>query len=276
MSNMLIYTKNLKLAFKVEALVADIGVNVKSVSDEESALKWLDVRNFDAMFIDNSVTIETQQRLGGILWGKRLNAPFFVMEFEDENVTSEMKLFGAEIINENNLQKKIVKILERYFQNLPQSKNDFKVLVVDDLSSPREIICLYLEQLGLNIKTSEASSAKEALDMLSVKDQAFSCIITDMKMPHISGKELIRIVRETESIKQLPIIVLTAFGTIECLLDCLKAGASGFLVKPPKRTDLIREIGRAKRIIAQCTDPRLVTEDETMITKEFLESKGFV
>jgi FixJ family two-component response regulator len=74
----------------------------------------------------------------------------------------------------------------------------------------------------------------------------------------------------------LPVIVLTAHGTVDALVDCLKAGASGFLVKPPAAKDLQHELGRAKRIAEHQLSPRLATDNEADSIRQILEDRDLV
>ena len=121
-----------------------------------------------------------------------------------------------------------------------------------------------------------AGSGSEALQLLNADPDHFACLITDVRMPQMSGKELIETLRADPRYCHLPIIVLTAFGTTDCLLDCLRAGASGFMAKPPKKPDLQRELGRAERIYRQRLDPRLVPEGDFELFREMLEDKGML
>ena len=54
------------------------------------------------------------------------------------------------------------------------------------------------------------------------------------------------------------------------LIECLKVGASGFMVKPPRKKDLVREISRALRICRDHKDPRLASSEEAELVSELL------
>jgi FixJ family two-component response regulator len=144
---------------------------------------------------------------------------------------------------------------------------------VEDLESPRDIICVYLESLGFN-DVSGVASAGEALALLEENPTKFSCVVTDIRMPQVSGAELIKKLRSDKRFSSLPIVVLTAYGTVDCLLDCLRNGASGFLVKPPKKSDMIREMGRAIRIRESGRHARLASAEEVEYVHDLLEKRG--
>ena len=87
-------------------------------------------------------------------------------------------------------------------------------------------------------------------------------------MPDMKGTELIRSIRREETINQLPIIVLTAYATMEVLLECIKAGATGFLVKPPRKNTLREELEKAKRIYLNNLNPRLCRPEEAHLLED--------
>ena len=251
------------------------GYRVRTCVHTQKAGDWLAVRDFDVAIVHASIPLEQQQQLASKLWERNLAALLYVFSFEAKN-SPEMRLFGAEVIQGAEALNLIESMLRRhagaFVRNNP---SDFRVLVVEDLASPRDIICIFVESLGYPSVTP-ADSALEALKLLHSEPRGFSCILTDVRMPYMSGQQLIESVRADERYNGLPIIVLTAFGTADCLLDCLRAGASGFLAKPPKKADLQRELGRAQRIFSQKLDPRLVKEEEFEQIREMLQTKGYL
>lgn len=276
MADVLVFTTDIALSHEVEKITDKMGFRTKLVSDLTTALDWFLVRSFDIVITDSKMSIQTQEKIADRLWKKDINSLLLVLDNNEIRTPSQMRLFGAEVISGIDILGKLKKLLTRYLSGDEKIIKELNVLVVDDLDSPRDIICIYLEDLGLAVKTTGASSGEEAIKLLNKDPQHFSCIITDIKMPRMSGEELIRYVRGNPTISHLPIIVLTAYGTADCLLACLKAGASGFLVKPPKKVDMAREIARARRIIRRGLDPRLVRENEENITEEYLFSRGIV
>jgi two-component system, NtrC family, response regulator AtoC len=100
------------------------------------------------------------------------------------------------------------------------------VLLVDDERNMRTVMQMTLEDAGYRVLS--AASAEEALPQLSDPDLAV--ILTDLKMPGMGGEEFIaRCQRERSDV---PVIVVTAFGSIRSAIDCIHAGASDYLTKP--------------------------------------------
>src|SRR5512136_1442266 len=93
------------------------------------------------------------------------------------------------------------------------------ILVVDDDESLRRVIEFNLQRRGY--KTTSADSAEKALKIL--KSYAFDLLITDMKMPGMEGIELMEKARDLRP--DLPVVFITAFGSIEKAVEAVKLGA---------------------------------------------------
>jgi len=275
MASILIYCANLEDGTKLSDLAESRGLRVKLTDEVKNLLSWASIGSFDLVFIHHSLSISKQQEVAGLIWQKNPYASFVVYDLNEDSQVSrhELRLFGAELYK----GKEALPALERHLSAIkpahsPEAR-DFNVLVVEDLDSPRDIICFFLESMGFP-KVVGKSSAKEAMQELENNPKLYSCVITDIRMPEISGRELIEMIRRHGKLQHLPIVVLTAHGTIDCLVECLGAGASGFLVKPPKKQDLTRELARALRILANHESPRLVTMDEAEQVRDILARKG--
>jgi len=102
----------------------------------------------------------------------------------------------------------------------------FNVLVVDDEKNIRAGLGKAIELDGHNVLLAE--DGQEALDLL--EEEEVDLIIADLKMPRVSGEELLR--RVVESYPTLPVIILTGHGTIETAVQAMRDGAYDFLTKP--------------------------------------------
>lgn len=277
MPDLLISARDDKSYFELEKLGTTRGFRVKSVIGKQKALEWLKLRDFDAFFIDASTPIEEQQELAGALWQKNPLAQFVVFDLDETHKVDRNRgrLFGAEVAHGPQAMRTLEECLDRVKPRGSLRAESFKILVVEDLDSPRDIICAFLEGIGFPLVTG-VQSVNEAMKELQKNPQEYSCVLTDIKMPQISGATLIKLIREHKDLNRLPIIVLTAYGTADCLVDCLRAGASGFLVKPPKKDDLSRELGRALRIVSHGGDPRLINPQDAESVRGLLEEKGLV
>lgn len=273
MPDLLIYGTTPAANTPLIELAQSKGVRVKATTDAQTAYDWLKVRSFDFAFVHMSVPIAEQQQLADLLWDRNPSALLYAVSLERADLSrSEPRLYGAEVAKGDDALHILGKALDAFTPS-ESSESPLHIMVVEDLDSPRDIICIFLESLGHPHVTSK-SSASDALDALHEEPGRYTAIVTDYRMPGMNGDEFIREIRRTQQLRFLPIIVLTAYGTLDCLIECLKAGASGFLVKPPKRADFERELGRARRILRNRLNPRLVSSDEAESLREVLERRG--
>jgi DNA-binding NtrC family response regulator len=114
-----------------------------------------------------------------------------------------------------------------------------RVLVVDDEEGLRRVTQLKLQQAGYEAST--AADGQSALDLLSRHPQ--DLVITDMKMPGMSGIELLRRIRE--EYPEIIVIVVTAFGTIESAVEAMRIGAFDYVIKPINSDALKLVVSRA-------------------------------
>ena len=114
------------------------------------------------------------------------------------------------------------------------------VLVVDDEEKLRRVVELQLKTAGFEVE--QVGSAEEALKLTDGAD----VILTDLRLPGISGLELLANLRRQDS--HTPVIVMTAFGSIETAVDAMKAGAVDFLPKPFSLDHLMTVINKALEI----------------------------
>ncbi len=100
------------------------------------------------------------------------------------------------------------------------------VVIVDDDQRTRRVLQILVEKLGLESRAF--AGAPEALDDLRADSAAL--VLTDLKMPRMDGLALMRKVRELDA--EVPIIMLSAYGTVESAVQAMKLGAVDFLAKP--------------------------------------------
>jgi two-component system chemotaxis response regulator CheY len=106
---------------------------------------------------------------------------------------------------------------------------NMKVLVVDDFPTMRRIIKNILRQLGIN-NISEAEDGVKAVAILEI--DKFDLIISDWNMPNMTGIELLRHVRGSEHLKEIPFLMVTAEAQQENIIEAVKAKVSNYIVKP--------------------------------------------
>ena len=279
MSSVLILSGDADASRELEAIAQRFGFRVKTTGSVTLARDWLKLKHFDAVLLGSDVGFADQETIGHELWSVQPEADLIIFDLSknSERNNQDIRLFGAELARGTNARSRIEKLFEQIKSNRENNSkiSSLNTLVVEDLDAARDIICSYVEMLGFG-NTTAVASAQEALDELSKHPGRYSCVLTDVRMPQMDGREFISRVRANPKLAQLPIVVLTAYGTIDCLMECLQAGASGFLTKPPKKPDLSRELSRAFRIIRNHRDPRLASADEALLLRESLLRRGLV
>ena len=108
-------------------------------------------------------------------------------------------------------------------------KDQLRILVVDDTSVSRALICDGLDQIGMK-NVSIARDGEEGLH--SMKAKPSHLIISDLNMPKLDGLGLLRAVRECEPIKKAAFILVTGRGDSAIIEQGRKYGLNNFLAKP--------------------------------------------
>jgi two-component system response regulator GlrR len=111
-----------------------------------------------------------------------------------------------------------------------------KLLIVDDDLSILRVLKMRLESEGYQV---EAASEIEAARDLAVRNE-YELAILDLKLPDGNGIDLMKSIHETDP--GLPVIILTAYGTIESAVEAIKAGAYKYLKKPFDYRELLFQI----------------------------------
>ncbi len=106
---------------------------------------------------------------------------------------------------------------------------NMRVLVVDDFSTMRRIVRNILRQLGFN-NVVEADDGSTAWDVINREKIDF--IVSDWNMPNMTGIELLRKVRASESYSETPFLMVTAEAQQENILEAVQAKVSNYIVKP--------------------------------------------
>ena len=116
---------------------------------------------------------------------------------------------------------------------------NMSILVVDDSDTMRRIITTALKEIGLKnvTKADDGDSAWETLQR-----QDFDLILSDHKMPKMSGEELLKRVRESNRHKRIPFIMITAEAFHENVMNAVKLGVSNYIVKPFNPKQLLEKI----------------------------------
>ncbi|MBC7386726.1 MAG: sigma-54-dependent Fis family transcriptional regulator [Cryobacterium sp.] len=116
-----------------------------------------------------------------------------------------------------------------------------RVLVIDDEKNMVLVIQAMLERAGFEVLAF--TDAREAVEV--IESEAFDAIITDLYMPGQGGMEILSHARRHQP--QVPVVMITAFGTVESAVSALKKGAFDFISKPFDQAELLAVIEKAVR-----------------------------
>ncbi len=112
------------------------------------------------------------------------------------------------------------------------------ILIVDDEKNVSQLLDKVIAKQGYT--TYSASSAREALDIINVHH--IDILISDIKMPEMSGIELLKAVKELDT--SIEVILITAFATLETAVEALKMGARDYITKPFNLEEIFQSIDR--------------------------------
>jgi DNA-binding NtrC family response regulator len=115
-----------------------------------------------------------------------------------------------------------------------------KILAIDDEAAMLQLLERILsERAGCRVRTT--ANSLEAPDIL--ERETFDLVITDLRMPGLSGLDVARFICERHRPEE--VIILTAYGTLEAAKKAIELGVGAFLTKPIKRERLLVEVDRA-------------------------------
>ncbi len=113
------------------------------------------------------------------------------------------------------------------------------ILIVEDDASFRRVLEYHLTQAGY--KTTIAENVKRALEWFS--EDHHQVVLTDLNLPEIGGEEVLRQIKRLSP--DTPVIILTAFGSIDSAVEARRLGAFHYLTKPVNCDDLLITIHNA-------------------------------
>ncbi len=114
-----------------------------------------------------------------------------------------------------------------------------KILVVDDEAPLREILQKGLAQMG-GFSVDVAQNGQEAIE--KIERDIFDLLLTDLMMPGMDGMELLKMVKGTRP--EMPVIMMTAYGSIDTAVEAMKIGANDYITKPVDLRDLLLRISK--------------------------------
>ena len=128
-----------------------------------------------------------------------------------------------------------------------------RILVVEDEEKLRRVLELQLASAGFDV--DKAGTAEEGLKLVDRAD----LVLSDLKLPHMDGLQLLALVRRQNA--QVPVIMMTAFGSVETAVEAMKAGATDFLLKPFSLDHLMQVVNKALEVRALREENRALKEE---------------
>ena len=125
--------------------------------------------------------------------------------------------------------------------------SDLKFLVVDDFSTMRRIVRGLLKEMGCN-NVDEAEDGAVALQML--KTNHYDFVVSDINMPNMNGFDLLKALKADDSLKHIPVLMVTAEARKEDILLAAQSGAAGYVVKPFTKATLEEKVTKIMQKLA--------------------------
>jgi two-component system chemotaxis response regulator CheY len=121
-----------------------------------------------------------------------------------------------------------------------------QILIIDDEKFIRQLVSRTLHDLGYRF-LKEAEDGEQGLKILNHADGLIEVVLLDIEMPKVSGLDFLRVVRshEKNSIRKVPVIMLTGHSDMDHVREAAKIGIHGFLAKPVSKANLDKQIKRA-------------------------------
>jgi len=134
-----------------------------------------------------------------------------------------------------------------------------KILIVEDQQSSRELLEGFLEEHGYAVRA--VGTAEEALE--SFKKEGYTCALLDIRLPGMSGIELLKNLREIDP--EFIGIFMTAFGSVETAVDGMSAGAYRYIQKPVNLKELLSVIEAASLKWHENREYQMIKENNSKI-----------
>ncbi len=149
-----------------------------------------------------------------------------------------------------------------------------RVLIVDDEENIRRMIRMTLETAGY--EAAEAMDGKQAMEMIEL-DSKWDVVLLDQKMPAPDGLQVLRELKERNL--QIPVIMITAFASIELAVEAMKLGASDF-VRKPMTPEILRDavtaaLSKTTSQAARSVDTEVSTADTPRALIHTITMNGF-
>jgi two-component system sensor histidine kinase ChiS len=200
------------------------------------------IRESEGLGLGLSITKQIVERAGGRIWTTSELGKGSCFSFTIPLATNE-QLSGH---NEINNRKMVEQVASTQVENretkqpqviLPtkvEGSKPYTILVVDDEPANLKVLINMLHSLQYSIIA--VGSGQEALDI--IETEKVDLLILDLMMPHMTGYEVCKTIRQEQDLVDLPVIILTASGQLSDLVVSFQLGANDYLQKPVNMKEL--------------------------------------
>jgi len=136
------------------------------------------------------------------------------------------------------------------------------ILIVDDEKSLLDLLAHVFKKEGYGVKTS--LSGVRALEILEKED--IDLVVTDIKMPQLSGMDVLKTVKAKDP--EIPVVMITAYGSVQQAVDALKSGALDYVVKP-------FDVEELKIVVARGLEKRRLKQENVLLKKDLKDKYSF-
>jgi len=230
--------------------VSNDSINIKGIDNVEEAIEEINKNQYDAVVVDLTLKGKSGLDICEYIKQENLSIPIIIYTGKDITYEEEQKInkfTDSIIVKSVNSQNRLLDEVNLFLHKVKSNKKDSaknntinntsnsidfedkKILVVDDDMRNTFVLVEILEDKNATILT--AQNGQEALDVLE-DNKDTDIILMDVMMPVMDGYEAIEKIREDESIKDIPIIAITAKAMNKDKEKALAVGANDYLTKP--------------------------------------------
>ena len=130
-----------------------------------------------------------------------------------------------------------------------------KLLILDDEPDMLKLLQMIISE-KTPYETVTTNNPHEALEL--AEKGGFAMVITDLKMPGLDGIEVLEAIRRMD--EDIPVIFITAYGSVESAIETMQKGAFDFITKPFKKEQILFTIEKAMKFVALQKENRMLRE----------------
>ncbi len=138
-----------------------------------------------------------------------------------------------------------------------------KILAVDDEPDMLKLLYMIIKE-KTNYEIVTTNNPLEAIEL--AKQGGFDLIIADLKMPGLDGMELLETVKRID--KDIPVIILTAYGTVESATEAMEKDAFDFITKPFKKEQILYTLNKAFKWLQLQRENKILKEKLRKLEKD--------